>query len=172
MELVLIGLGSNLGDRANHLKSGIAALRCLGELIAISRVYESEPVGVTQPQPAFLNMVVSMETRLAPGSLLDEMLAVELGHGRGRRFRNAPRTLDLDLLAYGDLVMDRRDLTIPHPRLQDRAFVLVPLTEVVPDFLHPVNGTSLSEMMVDVSSQCIQMVGALEDLVGKTGNAV
>lgn len=172
LALVFIGLGSNLGDRANHLKSGVEALRYLGELIAVSNVYESEPVGVSQPQPAFLNMVVSMETGLAPASLLDEMLAVEQRHGRLRQRRNAPRTLDLDMLAYGELVMGRQDLTIPHPRIQDRAFVLMPLTEVAPGFLHPVEGVSLAEMMVDVSSQCIRVVGTLEDLVGKAGTAV
>lgn len=172
LESVLIGLGSNLGDRANHLMSGVEALRRIGDVMAVSNVYETDPVGVSERQPAYLNMVVSLATEFAPSSLLDELLCVERIQGRHRQHRNAPRTLDLDLLAYGDLVLHRQDLTVPHPRLHERAFVLVPLMEVAPGFRHPVTGATLPEMMAEVQSQGIHMVGAVEGMVGATEMAV
>lgn len=163
---VYIGLGSNLGDRARHLQCGVETLRRLGEVISVSNVYESDPLGVNEPQPAYLNMVASLATGLSPASLLDELLDAERQHGRERQVRNAPRTLDLDLLAYGDLVLRRPELTVPHPRLHERAFVLMPLMEVAPGFRHPITNKTLLEMMAEVTSQGIKMVGALEGLVG------
>lgn len=166
MESVYIGLGSNLGDRARHLASGVDTLHRLGEVVAVSDVYESDPLGVSEPQPAYLNMVVSLLTSLSPAVLLNELLDAERRHGRERLVRNAPRTLDLDLLAYGDMVLRRPDLTVPHPRLHERAFVLVPMMEVAPGFRHPVTIQTLPEMMAEVASQGIKMVGALENIVG------
>ena len=172
MESVLIGLGSNLGDRAGQLLSGVEALRRLGDVTAVSNVYESDPLGVSEPQPAYLNMVASLATGLSPASLLEELLDAERQHGRERLVRNAPRTLDLDLLAYGDVVLSRPDLTVPHPRLHERAFVLMPLIEVVPSFRHPLTGATLPEMIAEVSSQGIHLVGALESLGSASGMAV
>ena len=148
------------------------ALSRLGTLFASSNVYETEPIDVDCPQPAYFNMVVSLATSLPPASLLDELLDAERQHGRERLVRNAPRTLDLDLLAYGDLVLRRPDLTVPHPRLHERAFVLAPLMEVAPGFRHPVTNKTLQDMVAEVASQGIKVVGALEGLVSATEMAV
>ncbi len=125
-----VGLGSNLGMREEFLKSAIACLRAMGS-IRPSSVYETEPVGYTQ-QPPFLNMVVELQTVLPPLGLLKQLLAIEHEHGRTRDIRFGPRTLDLDLLLYDDEYICLRILQVPHPRMWERAFVLVPLAELVP----------------------------------------
>jgi 2-amino-4-hydroxy-6-hydroxymethyldihydropteridine diphosphokinase len=128
----LIGGGANLGDRATTLRSAEEALRRCGGVRSLvsSRWYETEPVGVTD-QPAFLNVVYAVETSLSPESLLRELQRIEKEHGRVRRERWGPRTLDLDLLWYADETRVTADLTLPHPRLFERAFVLVPLRELL-----------------------------------------
>jgi len=126
-----IGLGSNIGDRAGYLARAIHMLQEHSgiRLEACSAIYETAPVGFTD-QPSFLNQVIRIATLLTPKSLLEWMLATEQQLGRERHIRWGPRTIDLDLLLYGDLVMETGDLTIPHPRMMERAFVLVPLQEV------------------------------------------
>lgn len=131
-----IAFGANLGDRLSTLRDAVRGLRRIGQVTGTSTVYETEPVGYVD-QPAFLNAVVSLETALSPRQLLDALLRIEAEHGRERTFRNAPRTLDLDLLLYDDLMIDEPGLTIPHPRLHERAFVLAPLTEIGGDVMHP-----------------------------------
>lgn len=126
-----VGLGSNLGSRESWLAE---AIRLLGEhpgirVEACSSVYETDPVGYLE-QPAFLNMAVRVRTRLSPHALLAYMLQVEQELGRKREVRWGPRTIDLDLLIYGDLQLNTPDLTLPHPRMPERAFVLVPLHDV------------------------------------------
>jgi 2-amino-4-hydroxy-6-hydroxymethyldihydropteridine diphosphokinase len=127
-----ISLGANLGDALNTLQAGCAALAGLPQSrwVARSSWFETEPVDATGP--AFLNAVAVLDSALAPLDLLDALQAIELAHGRERPYRNAPRTLDLDLLLYGALQLDQPRLQLPHPRLFQRAFVLAPLVELEP----------------------------------------
>lgn len=128
-----IGVGSNLDDREGYLKEAVRMLdeHALIRVKACSSVYETEPVGYLD-QPSFLNMAVCAETRLAPEQLLDYMLDVERRLHRKRDIRWGPRTIDLDLLLYGDQFIDTTELTVPHPRMLERAFVLIPLKEIYP----------------------------------------
>jgi 2-amino-4-hydroxy-6-hydroxymethyldihydropteridine diphosphokinase len=139
-----IGLGANLGDRAETIRSALAELSAAPgvELVAVSALLETEPVGPVA-QPSFLNGVAVVDTSLEARELLDLLLAVETRHGRDRAAVPAqgPRTLDLDLLLYGDAEIGEEDLQIPHPRLHERAFVLDPLLEVAPGLEVPGRGT-------------------------------
>jgi 2-amino-4-hydroxy-6-hydroxymethyldihydropteridine diphosphokinase len=137
---VYIGLGSNLGDREANLLAALEALRSSPgvEVVAVSTFRETDPVGVVD-QPRFVNAVAALETSLEPLELLARLLDVERDLGRDRRQdeRWGPRTVDLDLLLYGDDVIDRPGLTVPHPRLTERAFVVVPLLELAPELRLP-----------------------------------
>lgn len=126
-----LGLGSNLGDRDATLRSAVAALARDGsvDVLRSSSVYETDPVGGPE-QPSYRNAVIEVETDLAPLELLDLCQAVEAEHGRVRLERWGPRTLDIDVLSCGDLVVEEERLTVPHPRMSERAFVLVPLAEL------------------------------------------
>ncbi len=139
-------------------------MRDLGEVIALSQVYDTEPCDVPSPQNRYLNMVVGLDTALSPIQLLDGMLAIERNHGRIRTVRNAPRTLDLDILFYGSLKIDSPRLTVPHPRAHDRAFVLVPLSDVAPSLQHPTVNRTISELCADVSTSGIVRLGTLAQL--------
>lgn len=134
-----LGLGSNMGDRKAHLAHAIAALDCAGRVTGVSGIYETAPQGYVD-QPAFLNMVTRLETALAPGPLLERVRRIERERGRVRTFLNAPRTLDIDILLFGDRMVDEGDLTIPHPRMRERAFVMVPLLELDPGLVDPETG--------------------------------
>lgn len=137
---VAVGLGSNLGDRVAHLRLGLSTIRNHVEDPSVSSVYETAPVGL-ENQPAFLNACCVGQTRLSPRQLLSELLDGERRAGRQRAGqRYGPRTLDLDLLLYGDLVQRTEFLTVPHPRLRERAFVLVPLAEIAADWQIPASG--------------------------------
>jgi 2-amino-4-hydroxy-6-hydroxymethyldihydropteridine diphosphokinase len=145
--LAYLALGSNLGDPVGHLRAALDELdRAVGRLIAVSGAYETEPVGLTD-QPRFLNAVCALETALEPRELLVAMLKIETDQGRVRTVKNGPRTLDLDLLIYESRVIDEPGLAVPHPRMGERAFVLVPLAEIAPNLLHPVTGQSVREML-------------------------
>ncbi len=147
-ERAYIALGSNLGDRDAHLAAALAALRATRgiEVVAVSPVYETDPVGPL-PQRLYLNAVAELATQLTPGALLERLLEIEVGRGRTRGSeRNAPRTLDLDLLLYGDRKLSEPDLEIPHPRLAERAFVLEPLCALAPDLVHPTLGESIETL--------------------------
>ena len=132
-----IGLGANLGDTAETLARALEALTAIPQtrLLAVSSAYRSAPIESSGPD--YLNAVACVESRLAAGDLLERLLAIELEHGRLRPFVNAPRTLDLDLLLYGDKQMSTERLTLPHPRLHLRAFVLLPLLELAPSLAAP-----------------------------------
>ena len=137
-----IGLGANLGDRAGTLRAAVAALDALEgiEVVAVSAFRETDPVGYLD-QPRFLNGAAAVETVLAPRELLDALLAVERSLGRTREGpRLGPRTIDLDLLLYGDESFDEPGLTVPHPRLHERAFALEPLVELDPGLVIPGKG--------------------------------
>lgn len=129
---VFIALGANLGDRAATLEAAIDAIAALPgvQLLRRSSLHETEPVGGPPGQPPYLNAVIEIDCSLDPHDLLRELLAIEGRFGRTRSVRNAPRTLDLDLLAYGDVRMHEPDLTLPHPRMWQREFVLAPLGEI------------------------------------------
>jgi len=122
-----LGLGSNLGDRAAHLRRAVAALP---DVVAVSPVYETDPVGGPADQPAFLNLVVALETDRSPRQLLDLAHALEQAAGRVRTVKDGPRTLDVDVLLVGDLRVDEPDLVVPHPRMWERRFVLAPLADL------------------------------------------
>lgn len=136
-----IALGANIGEPVRQIEAGFAAIAALPEtaLVARSSLYRTAPVGYAD-QPDFINAVALIETTLSPADLLKALLAIERAHGRVREFPNAPRTLDLDIVLYGDLVVHEPGLSIPHPRMLERAFVMVPLAEVAPAAVIPGHG--------------------------------
>lgn len=138
MHIAFVALGSNLDDPESKVREAIAALAALPQtrLLAASSLYRSAPVGHAD-QPDFVNAVAQLATVVAPQDLLAALLAIEHDFGRERTFRNAPRTLDLDLLLYGELCINEPGLTVPHPRMQQRAFVLAPLLEIAPGCVIP-----------------------------------
>ncbi len=144
MKPVFIALGSNLGDRLEHLKAGIKALAQHPQIVVgtKSRVFETEPFGVTSTQGAYLNAAAKLETNLSAHDLLRVMLEVERSQGRERLERWGARTLDLDILIYGQDIVSEPNLEIPHPRMLERAFVLMPLADVAPNLEIP--GTEIT----------------------------
>ena len=145
-----IGLGSNVGDRAANLAEARRRLDDAGRITAESSIYETEPWGVDPGQPDYLNQVVSIATALHAATLLEALLRIEQDMGRVRAAPGNPRLIDLDLLLYGDQVIDEPGLTLPHPRMCERAFVLAPLAEIAPDTIHPVNGMTISALCAKV----------------------
>ncbi|MEL6138764.1 MAG: 2-amino-4-hydroxy-6-hydroxymethyldihydropteridine diphosphokinase [Cyanobacteria bacterium J06628_6] len=153
-----IALGSNLGDSAALIAEALARLGAVSEAVpsavapieitARSPLYQTAPVG--PPQPEFLNGCALLTTTLSPRQLLHQLLAIEMQMGRVRQRRWGPRLIDIDLILYGDQVVDTPELTLPHPRMHERAFVLVPLSDIAADWVHPILGLTASELVTRV----------------------
>jgi len=156
MTRAFIALGSNLADPVSQLAAAFDELSQLPQtqLLARSSLWRSAPVGYLD-QPDFVNAVAEVDTALGPEALLAHLLDIERRHGRIREFQNAPRTLDLDIALYGDACIDSPALTVPHPRMHERAFVLLPLSELAPDLLIPGHGP-LHALLPGVSGQNLQ----------------
>jgi 2-amino-4-hydroxy-6-hydroxymethyldihydropteridine diphosphokinase len=142
---VYLALGSNLGDRLANLKQAVSALSPQMDVQAKSYVYETLPWGY-EDQPKFLNQVIKAKTYLEPERLIKHIKRLEVTLGRKDSFQNGPRLIDIDILFYDDLILNTGSLVIPHPRLQERGFVLLPLMDIAPDLVHPVNQKSVREM--------------------------
>ena len=149
MTTVYLSLGSNVGNREKHIKDAIAALAGLEHTSVLrhSRNFEPQALDAPEGTPDFLNAAVAIETTLPPADLLEETQAIEIKLGRTEKNTFAPRTIDIDVLFYGDEVILDDRLTIPHPLLHERYFVLAPLSEIAPDLLHPIFGQPVSELL-------------------------
>jgi 2-amino-4-hydroxy-6-hydroxymethyldihydropteridine diphosphokinase len=138
--------GTNLGDREANLDFAVLSLAKGGVVKNLSSCFETEPVGYLD-QPWFLNQAIELETPLSPSELLTLCQEIESAGGRVRTFRDAPRTLDLDILLYGSIVVREENLIIPHPRMAERRFVLVPLAQIAPEFVHPILNRTISALL-------------------------
>ena len=144
-KIVYLSLGSNIGDRAANLNSAIERLGALGTIEKISSFYETEPVEFTA-QPWFLNIAVKLDTEKMPKQLLAGILDIEQQMGRRRTQKKGPRAIDIDILLFGNSIIDTKGLTVPHPAMHERRFVLEPLAEIAPEVRHPVFKRTLSEL--------------------------
>lgn len=159
---VYLGLGSNLGKRQTNLAMALKLLSESVKIEQVSSLYETEPMGYTE-QPLFLNAVCRAQTELGPLQLLSLIKGIEASLGRAPSFPNGPRTIDIDIILYGNLVMETPELTIPHPRFKERAFVLIPLLEIAPDLHHPVSGDQVKDMAAVVDGQDgVKKIGKLK----------
>ena len=163
MVAVYLGLGSNLGDREDNLRRAVSLLSRRASLVTLSSVYETKPWGYAS-QPAFLNVACLLETRLSAQDLLDLAQSVERDLGRVPSFRYGPRVIDVDILLYGDEVIETPHLQVPHPRLWQRSFALTPLAEIAPGLAHPILGTSIADLLEGVAvseREGVVMLGSL-----------
>lgn len=160
MKLAYLSLGSNVGDRQRFIEE---AIRRLGspdlKVLRVSSIYETEPRDVRN-QPWFLNLVVEAETSLLPRLLLARVRRIERELGRKRAVSKGPRTIDVDILLYGHFVIGSTDLTVPHPRMAERRFVLEPLCELAPELRHPVLRRTMRELLGGTLGQVVRRVGA------------
>ncbi|MFC2068899.1 2-amino-4-hydroxy-6-hydroxymethyldihydropteridine diphosphokinase [Chloroflexota bacterium] len=159
MVAVYLGIGSNLGNRQANLINALDLLSRRLRVEKVSSVYDTEPIG-NKSQTRFLNQVCKASTRLAPGELLVLAKGIELKMGRTFGKINTPRPIDIDILFYSDQIVKTTNLVIPHPRLKERAFVLIPLVEITPELVHPENGKTVTELLNSVSE--VQGVFKLE----------
>jgi 2-amino-4-hydroxy-6-hydroxymethyldihydropteridine diphosphokinase len=147
--IAYVGLGSNLGDRAANLSVAIDLLREAADVTAVSPAYETEPVGFAD-QPWFLNAAAGLAWHDGPASLLTLLQAIEQRMGKATPFKDGPRVIDLDLLLYGDDVVDLPGLQVPHPRMHERRFVLAPLADIAPGAPHPIRGQTVESLLADL----------------------
>jgi 2-amino-4-hydroxy-6-hydroxymethyldihydropteridine diphosphokinase len=140
-------MGSNLGDRRGHLVFAVARLAQHFQRFRVSTTIDTKPVGVTGEQPDFLNAVAVGDTQLTARQLFERLMAVEAERGRERPFPGAARTLDLDLILFGDWIIDDPDLIVPHSRFRERRFVLEPLSQIAPEMVDPVTGRTVEELL-------------------------
>ena len=157
MKTVYLGLGSNIGDRAQNLRAAIEKLQASVTVRRLSPIYETEPVDFTG-QRWFLNQVIEAETGLFPMQLLSRAQKIERDLGRVRTVPKGPRTIDIDILLYGRTVMRSAALEIPHPRIGERRFVLAPLADLVPDMRHPVTRRTVREMLDSAPAQTVRLI--------------
>lgn len=156
MKTIYLSLGSNLGDREGNLRAAIALLGAAGvHVLRVSSVYETEPLEV-RDQPWFLNLVVEAETELFPKQLLARIQKIELELGRARVRPKGPRTIDIDILLYGESLIETGELTVPHPRLAERRFVLEPLAELAPELRHPASRRTVRELLAATAGQTVR----------------
>ena len=144
--LVYLSLGSNVGDRDTQLRDAQARLGALGRVVAVSSVYETEPVEFTE-QAWFLNCVLALETILTPQQLMSAILRIEQEMGRRRIQPKGPRSIDIDILLFGNEIIESQELTIPHPAMHQRRFVLGPLAEIAPEVIHPILKKTIRELL-------------------------
>ncbi len=145
--------GGNEGDRFLHMQQARTNIELIcGQLLLVSSVYETAPWGKTD-QPDFLNQVILVDTKFSPEELLKAILSIEEKDGRKRTVKNAPRTIDIDILFYNNLILEKPGLTIPHPRIAVRRFVLEPLNEISPEFIHPVFGKTMRELLLECKDE-------------------
>jgi 2-amino-4-hydroxy-6-hydroxymethyldihydropteridine diphosphokinase len=145
MNTVFIGIGSNIGDKYKHVSEALDLLKVNCDIMDISSCYLTTPIGYKE-QSNFINLVIKVETDLDPDNLMDFLLEVESSLGRTRSILNGPRKIDLDILFYNQEIINNDKLCIPHPRLQQRLFVLIPMSEIDPDFSHPVINKTIGEL--------------------------
>jgi len=148
-QVAYLSLGSNLGNREQNLRGAIRQASALGRLVAVSSFYQTEPVEFTD-QPWFLNCVIALETETQPAQLMAELLRIEHEMGRQRVLKKGPRSIDIDILLFGDAVVNTPELTIPHPAMARRRFVLEPLAEIAPELRHPVAGKTVRELLAEL----------------------
>lgn len=156
---VYLSLGSNVGDRGNHLREAITRLASAGRIVSVSSFYETEPVEVTN-QPCFLNCVLEIETSKMPKQLIAAVLAIEQEMGRQRTRNKGPRVIDIDILLFGETIVDSPELRIPHPAMHERRFVLEPLAEIAPEARHPIFKKTVREMLAPLPmGPTVQKIG-------------
>ncbi len=162
-EIVYLSLGANLGERQNQLRAAIERLRGVGRVVSMSSLYETQPVEVTD-QPWFLNCAVALETNRSAQQVLEAILAIEREMGRERTRKKGPRKIDIDILLFADRILDSPQLTIPHPAMHRRRFVLEPLAEIAPEARHPLLKKSVRELLEELSdSQIVRRIEATDE---------